>query len=74
MPGATWLVLCLLLSVELAGMLGVLGRMQVVAMREMRMLRRLLMGQFAMVVGGAAVMLGWCSAPFRDARPIWMRP
>ena len=48
----------MLLGVKLAGIFGMLGCMEVVAMREMRMVRRRLMGLLTMVMGGAAMLLG----------------
>jgi hypothetical protein len=46
------------LGVKLARLLGVLGRMQVMAMREMRLVRRLLVVLLAMLLCSLAMMLG----------------
>jgi hypothetical protein len=45
-------------GMKLAGALGVLGRMQVVPMREVRVVSRLVMRLVAVVLGRLAVMLG----------------
>ena len=54
-----------LLGMELAGTFGMLDRMQMMTMREMRMVCCLLVVLLAMVVRGIAMMLGRCLVVFR---------
>jgi len=63
--GKIRLCLRVLLGVELTGVFGMLGRMEVMTVREMRMMRRLLVGLLAMVMRGVAMVLGGCLVVFR---------